>query len=217
MDLLSYIADTLKVTETVTLMDAAKLLMKPQDGVIVKQEDFNFNPISEHFAKYTVDFEFKDLPYLCRQHITMGSNSIDFVRAKRYNHGIDTIVRNDYLPLGDGDSTSHSFLSWHEYHNVPDTSCTETETPSVPDALASRSSQSGVLLVIESDELNLSDKVIDFVDLVVTTARKFGLTELDSSGQARSNTTHFLSLFQEGYVMVRAFPEQKYVGFDVMM
>ncbi|KAL3917939.1 MAG: hypothetical protein SGILL_004477, partial [Bacillariaceae sp.] len=218
VDLLSYIADTLKVTDSLSLMDAAKLLMKPQDGVIVKQEDFSFNPISEHFAKYTVDFEFRDLPYLCRQHITMGSNSIDFMRAKRYYHGVETVVRNDYLPLSDDQTTSQSFSSWNEYHNIPDKSCSETTTTQVPtDSLSSESPQFGVLLVAEADNLKLQDENSDFVGLVNAAATKFGLSIIDTSGHVLSNRTHFLSLFQEGYITVRAFPEDKYVGFDVMM
>lgn len=54
VDLLSHIADALKVTESLSLMSAAKLLMKPEDGIIVKQEDFSFNPVADHFAKALV-------------------------------------------------------------------------------------------------------------------------------------------------------------------
>jgi hypothetical protein len=217
VDLLSYIVDTLKVANGVTLMDAAKLLMKGDGGIIVKQEDFSLSSISKPFAKYTVDFEFKDLPYLCQQHITMGSNSIDFFSSKRYSHGIKTIVRDHHLPQSINEKQINLFHSWQEYHNVPKETCRESVKTNLANALPAESAQFGVLLIIEAQSLNLTESFIDFKDVIKRIATQFKLSEINKSAPMHFNQTHFLTLFQEGYIILRAFPESEYVGFDVMM
>ncbi|KAL3920449.1 MAG: hypothetical protein SGILL_003260, partial [Bacillariaceae sp.] len=220
VDLLSFIADTLKVTEELSLMDAASLLMKPEGGIIVKQEDFSVHLIEDKFAKYTVDLEFTDLPWLCRQHITMGSNTVDFIKAKQFHHGIKTFVREDYLPQSDNGQSSLLFPDWHEYHYVSDTSCPEDEKAASVDidsALSEEKPQFGVLLVIETEVLATADPTTDFEGIVNTTASSFGLSPIDTTEQIDFNQSSFLSLFQEGYVATRAISEARYVGFDVML
>ena len=58
VDLQTFVADALKVSDKLTIMDTAILLMKQDGGVVAKNEDFPVR-INTGFAHYTVDLECK--------------------------------------------------------------------------------------------------------------------------------------------------------------
>jgi hypothetical protein len=218
VDLLSFIADTLKVTDNLTLMDAAGLLMKKDGGIIVKQEDFSIQMIDRKFAKYTAKMYFSDVPHLCEQTITMGSNSVDFFSAKRYHHGIETFVRDEYLVHNDGGDSVLPFPAWREYHRAFNETCTTESSRMLADPPSSSSSGNigfGILLIIEAEDLTLLESVEDYQAKVRSIATQIiGRSPME---EVIFHQGHFLVLFREGYITVRAFPEARYIGFDVML
>lgn len=67
VDILTEVADSLKVNQELTMLDAAMLLMKPE-GIIIKNEDQGFVPGStNHRTNYAVDLVFHDVPHYCLQ------------------------------------------------------------------------------------------------------------------------------------------------------
>ncbi|KAG7340659.1 spermine synthase [Nitzschia inconspicua] len=218
VDLLSFIADTLKVTDELTLMEAAGLLMKRDGGIIVKQEDFAISMIDDQFAKYTTKMLFRDLPFLCEQTITMGSNSVDFFHAPRYNHHIETFVRDDYLVHSDGGESDLPFPAWNEYYRVPDYDCDQKQNNSMEEPpTPPTSSRFGVLLIIEAEDLTLLESIKDYRAKVSIIATQTGLSPVDVSDDSTITDQDFLVMLQEGYIVARPHPESKYIGFDVML
>ena len=120
VDLQTFVADALKVTDKLTIMETAILLMKQDGGVIAKNEDFNVRT-NVGFAKYTVDLEYHDLPQICQQSITMGSNSIDFVKAKTKAHGVEVLA----IDLPDSEDFD-PFDSWYSYRQTIRDTCSAT-------------------------------------------------------------------------------------------
>lgn len=218
VDLLSFIADTLKVTDELTLMDAAGLLMKPDGGVIVKQEDFAVNMVDDQFARYTTKMLFEDLPFLCEQTITMGSNSVDFFSAPRYDHGIETFVREEHLVHIDGGESALPFPAWKDYFHVRESVCRPEASRTMTESIAPLpSSRFGVLLILEAEELTLLDSIENYFAKTEAIVTQLGLSLVDSLGEIDRNEKHFVLLLREGYIIARPYPPFKYIGFDVML
>jgi hypothetical protein len=79
MDLLSNVADSIPVAAGLSLIDIGPLLMKANGGVLSRNEDFQAR--TEHtktLFKRHVEYDWWDVPRLCEQSVTVGSNSIDF-------------------------------------------------------------------------------------------------------------------------------------------
>lgn len=112
VDLLSFVAETIKVTAGLSIMDIAPLLMKKEGGIVVRNEDYqDRSEDARKMSKHVIEYDFWDLPRLCEQSVTLGSDSIDFFSTtNRYNHGVDLMLRLK-------DFQNEAFDSWSIYHN----------------------------------------------------------------------------------------------------
>ena len=213
VDLQTYVIESMLVTKELNIMDFAMLLLKP-DGILSQNEDF-VPRTNVDFAKYTVDLELNDVPVLCQQSINMGSNAVDFFRADRIDHGVETIVFNS--------TAADSLHAWWNYRqndhrrsrsNMPlDKSSDEKQTPI---ADASKDSQ-GIILVLEVESATRSSSLHTLSDihaLITETLEKAGLTILSSSSfQSES----MFILLQEGYVVLRPWTDYEYYAFDLCL
>ena len=74
VDLLTDVADAIKVTAGLSLSEVATLLMKP-DGVLARNDDFlDRSEISRRLAKRVVMYDFNDATHLCEGGAKPGSN-----------------------------------------------------------------------------------------------------------------------------------------------
>jgi len=208
VDLQTFVADALKVTDKLTIMETATLLMKQDGGVIAKNEDFIIRT-NTGFAKYTVDLEYHDLPHICQQSITMGSNSIDFIKASPKDHSIETKA----IDLAGSDS-ANPYHAWYNYRQTFRDTCKKNDLND--NASSKTSDQRGVLVILEVENVSRSLEPITEVQATISAAvKEMGLTEVAVSTGKEDNS--FIFVMNEGYITVRLFAEEKYIAFDVLL
>jgi spermidine synthase len=127
VDILSPVAEALKVNAELTVMEASMLLLKP-DGIIIKNEDEGFKPgrNTANFTKYSVDIMFHDVPIYCLQTFVVGSNSMDFLDATPKDHGVETLYMKD---VNEFQSQFDSYYNTNE-KNLMDRMCDRFSSPS---------------------------------------------------------------------------------------
>ena len=94
VDILSEIAEVLTVNDETSIMEAAIMLMKPDGGIIIKNEDEGYVPGStdlSKFTKFTVDVMYYDVPLYCLQTFVIGSNTVDFFAKEPTDHNVPTL------------------------------------------------------------------------------------------------------------------------------
>ena len=205
VDLQTYVIESLLVTKELNVMDFAMLLLKPE-GILTQNEDF-VPRTNVDFARYTVDLELNDVPVLCQQSINMGSNIVDFSRAGRVDHGVDTVVFNS--------TAAGDFHAWWNYrHNAHRKS--KVSAPADVDndhetgersrvVTTTRGDQGGSILVLEIEEVaeESSKRTLSQIkDLMVGVLETVGLKVLSSTSH---DSESVFILLQEGYVTLRSF------------
>jgi len=246
VDLQTFVADALKVTPDLSVMDTLKLLLKPE-GIIAKNEDFPNRQVTD-FATYTVDLEYCDLPALCRQSITIGSNGLDLLQAKHYNHNVDTIylkksltengrfnewfgfrnniIRNESTTTIDNNTSTskEEKFTLDEQKQKEDTNSKDDEEKDEGKALAASSQKYGVFLVIEAEDLDVT--IISSYDVALNTIQQalesHGMVMMDdvsttSEGGDNSSWYDGVIIFQEGYIAVRKRSSSSYVAMDLVL
>lgn len=212
VDLQTFVADALKVTDKLSIMDTAILLMKQEGGVIAKNEDFSVRT-NVGFAKYTVDLEYHDLPKFCQQSITLGSNSVDFMKAQPKSNGVETLAVD---LVGSNSWDPHH--AWFGYRQSVPNGCfvkhaAETAMECTSEELGSRA---GVVLILEAEKISSSLDSISAVKTKISDSiKELGLSEISVSTSADIDHKVLVFVLKEGYVTVRVFAEQKYIAFDI--
>jgi len=85
IDILTEVAKALRVNDELSVMEAAKLLMKP-NGIIIKNEDTGYVPGTEpDYTKYSVDVVFHDVPLYCLQVFVAGRYVLHLMHILRYD------------------------------------------------------------------------------------------------------------------------------------
>ncbi|KAG7349320.1 spermidine synthase [Nitzschia inconspicua] len=212
VDLQTFVADALKVTDKLSIMDTAILLMKQNGGVIAKNEDFSVRT-NVGFAKYTVDLEYHDLPKFCQQSITLGSNSIDFIKASPKNHGIETLAV-DLV----GSDTWNPYNAWFGYRQSVPNSCLVSHVPETTMECTSNESgtRAGIFLVLEAEAISTPlDPFSSVQSKISKSIKELGLTEISVSTGTDFDTEVMVLILKEGYVTARVFVEHDYVAFDL--
>jgi spermidine synthase len=220
VDLLTYIADTVKVKGSLSIMDAAALLMKQEGGVILRNEDFSIRS-NTAFAKYTVDLDFLDMPYLCEQSITMGSNSIDFLKAETVDHGVEVLVRPLFFPNKNDAQNGVPFDGWNKYRNKRQQTCEAVNDDLLDKDEGDHCDEDtqngpyGVMTIIEAENASSASKTIPEIQAEVTSvANKFGLKD-GSLVVSESSPNVFILVHDEGYITTRVYKDERYIAFDV--
>lgn len=221
VDLQTFVVNSLKVTNELSFMDVALLLLKPE-GILVQNEDFvTRNKVD--FAQYTVDLEFQDVPVLCQQSINMGSETVDFLHRKPKDHGVDTVVFKSEVESG------HYYDAWWNYRrNVhraekqdKESDAFKEKKESIREAQTNSITNSiGVLIILEVEGVTLH---IDSFKSVMTAISKAlqnaGLTEtsyVPFVDEDKKKDTYFIML-QEGYITFHIWQMHNYVAFDLML
>ena len=153
-----------------------------------------------------------DVPVFGYQPFTIGSNAVDFMSSstKRTLHEMEpapiyfnasATLENDFY-LGS--------LAMHNYRKV-DNFSTDTvrseETRAIPENLA-------VLMVLELEQV-ASEKVTASYILKALAAADISVSKTEMWQTGGDSTMYFLA--EEGYVMARTFPQDRYCSFDVML
>ena len=210
IDLLNFIFDALEVNG-IRLVDYLMKMVKP-DGILVRQEDF-VTRSGVDFAKYTVDLDIVDMPHVVEQYFGMGSNTIDFTKQERVDHGIGQNLY--YHPL----QRNHSVI-WHGYR-TNDGVESEYNVDKVPDTSAGNDeNRLGVLIVIEAENVDLPLDNMEVLQSKIESALEAsgvkGLAmEISETEKDDYNTLMFS--FDEGYVAIRSWTEHSYCAIDLQL
>ena len=213
IDLVADIFDVLRVGEhSERLVDYMAKLVKP-DGVLVRQEDWPIHNTVD-FAKYTVDLNVFGMPHTCSQYFTMASNKIDFANHERVNHDLEGLVWYD----PEVESHDHTKM-WAEYRNnlePPERICEGTGKGST-NVLPSN----GRFLAIEAENLTMNLGELSLVQATVfKTLEDMGFSEIfrhDILVEKPESFSSMIFIFEEGYLMFRLFPEQKFASIDFQL
>jgi len=217
VDLQTFVVNSLKVTEELSFMDVALLLLKP-DGILVQNEDFvTRNKVD--FAQYTVDLEFHDVPLLCQQSINMGSETVDFLHQTPKDHGVETIIFKPAVKQG------HHFDPWGNYRrNIHRVRNQGNESNSLKEKRElireAQTSSMGVMIILEVEDVTINlDSSIVIKDAISQALKNAGLTETSFapfvSGDGKNGV--FFIVMQEGYIALRIWPGYSYCAFDLKL
>jgi S-adenosylmethionine/arginine decarboxylase-like enzyme len=213
VDILTDVAESLKVTHELSVIEAAILLLKPS-GIIVKNEDQGYVPgSSKDYTKYTLDLIFHDVPKYCLQVFVAGSNSLDFLTATPKDHNVETL----YLK-GIDDFQAH-FSSWYNYGGSANEKKSVCQEQREKETDEDHSIWPGVLMIVEAENvaipLESAQSVIPGISQALS---KGGLSELESvSFRYSEHGFSHTVLAKEGFVVARCKPEIRYCGFDIQL
>ncbi|KAG7349140.1 spermidine synthase [Nitzschia inconspicua] len=216
VDLLTYIAETIKVKKALSIIDAASLLMKKDGGVIVRNEDFSVRS-NTAFAMYTVDLDYLDMPFLCEQSITLGSDSVDFIKAEPIDHGIDVLARPLFSPDRKKPFSASPFDAWKKYRQTIPDGCEASEMDKDLNTCDDDTGKDryGVLTIIEAENVAIASEAMSVVQSKVAgVPSKFGMLD-GSVVSSKTRPNIFTVVFEQGYITTRVYKEQSYISFDL--
>jgi spermidine synthase/S-adenosylmethionine/arginine decarboxylase-like enzyme len=214
VDILSAVAESLEVTDEVTIMEAAMMLMKPS-GIIVKNEDEGYVPGSTNstkFTDYTVDVMYYDVPVYCLQTFVVGSNAVDFSSAKPHDHKISNFYIKGI------DEFQAQFDTWYTKGKNPED---DGDVPTEKVAKSSEKSKTDALtMIIEAEEISVpfsQTSASSIQSIMVESVEKAGLNVEKSFDEDLVDGYNLISVLEEGVLTARCFPDKKYCAIDVQL
>ncbi len=211
VDILSEVAEALEVTDDVTIMEAAIMLMKP-NGIIVKNEDEGYVPgttTAREFTNFTADLSYYDVPVYCLQTFVMGSNAIDFSTVTPYDHKIS----NFYIK--GVDEFQSQFDTWYttgKGNAEEDDSNVDAEKNKNP-VSKEKSSTSAMTMIIEVEKISVPmSSIREIIDYCIKTV---GFTETKSFQKDIFGGFVLVSVLEEAAISVRCLPEKNYCAIDI--
>mmetsp|Transcript_10161 Transcript_10161/g.11602 ORF Transcript_10161/g.11602 Transcript_10161/m.11602 type:complete len:700 (+) Transcript_10161:96-2195(+) len=131
VDLLSFVAEGIRMVANLSIFDMAPILMKNDGGVLVRQEDYYYrSQPTTTMTQRVIEFNWLDVPDLCEASFTVGSNSIDLMAADaRYDHGVTTLAR-----MTEDLNTSSPYEGWGRYYDHTTSTTSSSPKPSSPAA-----------------------------------------------------------------------------------
>ncbi|VEU34716.1 unnamed protein product [Pseudo-nitzschia multistriata] len=215
VDILSEVAESLQVTDDVTIMEAAMMLMKP-NGIIVKNEDEGYVPGSTDTTKFTnhiTDVVYYDVPVYCLQTFVMGSNAVDFSTKQPWDHKLSNFY------LGGVDDFQAQFDTWHTSGKATEAEDDEELDGDDPsDESANSPNVIGLVMIIEAEEISIDLDVPSSVqEIIQEQLGAVGFTITESFDRELLDGFTLVSLLEEGCVTARCFADEKFCAIDVQL
>ena len=210
VDLVTEVADGLKVIDNVTLTSAAEWLLH-KDGVIIRNEE---HPGRQHndLAEYMVELVDEHVPIFCQAGFSMGSNSRDLLTTPSHTLNVDT------LALNTEDDLSSRWVHYRKNDGHIQKRCSEWTT-----ALEKLSTHYGGILLmsdieIQQDDLPISmDRIESEVGNVLADVGLIKISSFVWEGQTKADMATHLVVLLEGYLMIRIWPQHNYFGIDLQL
>jgi len=201
-----------KVTNELDIMSALALLLKPE-GIMVKNELY-FPKMTGIFV-HTSQIHFADVPVLCSQAFSLGSQRINFLQQPLIDHNVDS--ENLFMKPLDADVQNGII---HDYEYVPDNLqkyCKKENNFPVTEVPKTQEKSPGIILIIEAEDATLVPKSSKALgDVMVQVLEKEGLTVLSVViSHADNSDAVSIVILKEGYVVSRAWLAHEYCAFDV--
>ena len=206
---LSETVASLSVSDHLDMLQALALLLRPE-GIMIKNEWTYLDKMSTLF-KYTARLNMQDVPIMCDQALTMGSQTVDFLNRRPVEHDIKRRLLGPQVGIED------RFNMFHDYQD----NVLETDGTCGPlDEAASDiegDSGAGVLMVLNAEDTTVPLTPFRAIETSIKDSLKglgfellsSSLSELGAGGSAAT------LILREGYITVRTWPEQNYAAFDI--
>ena len=206
---LSETVTALSVTEDLDVMEALALLVKPQ-GIVVKNEYMYFKELSGLFEN-TAHLFWDDVPLVCSQSLILGSNSVDFLRSKRYDHGVPYL----YNMVDEEKSGNKIVRDYQKNLTSSRKHCLRNDELEKEPLQQERSP--GILMIVEAENATIKvQSPTELRNLLAKAIVAEGLTVLSSLlSPANQNVSSVVLIMQEGYVIARHWPGRSYFAFDI--
>jgi len=215
------------VTEELDVFDALSLLLKPE-GIMVKNEVTYIDSLTKIF-KYAVQIHYNEVPVICGQYLSIGSNNIDFLYTEQKDFGIDS---NLYIqPL---EKIDNHYAIWTDYRRNSVASQLHCKNFNEKEKeLITQGKSPGIIMILEVEDVTISlESSVQIKDVIVKAlVEKVGV-EIISSVLPESNDEEdpntvvvndstdaskpvVVVIMAEGYVVARAWPEHNYCALDI--
>ncbi|KAL3917183.1 MAG: hypothetical protein SGILL_004834 [Bacillariaceae sp.] len=191
---------SLSVTDELDVFDALSLLLTP-NGILVKNEVY-LEKLSEVFD-YTMELYY-DSPVICSQTAALGSNNADFFHAPKYDHKLENFLY-DNLHAAD----THLDLMHDFRRNVaPDEVCNQTFED---EESGEQTRSAGIMEIVNAENAAVpADKTV--LATLSQVVRKEGFHVI---GEPLFENNVGLIMMKEGYLAVRPWQEERYIGLDI--
>uniref|UniRef100_A0A7S1C2F9 SET domain-containing protein n=1 Tax=Corethron hystrix TaxID=216773 RepID=A0A7S1C2F9_9STRA len=204
---------SMKVTDELDIMQALSLLLNP-NGIMLKNELY-FEDMADIF-EHTIQVHYYDVPVICSQALSLGSNGINFLQRSLTDHNIDS--NNLYIkPL---DIDEH-FEMIHDYKHSPLNyfkNCKKKDDAE-SDMKYMQTVSPGIVMIVEAENAALVTKPLkDTKKRILEVLKKEGLSVLSTVDPEPDNSdTVFVVVMKEGYVVCRLWAVHKYCAFDIYL
>jgi hypothetical protein len=215
IDILTEAVIEIEVTAGLNLAESAVLLMKPDVGVMIMNEDYVDRPMPKVLAKKGVMYEFYNVPWLCEYSMNIVSNSVDFLGGPRYDHGIKFEAQ---LTNFDEDN----YTGWSRYFDTNTTKNKDSKLCNRKQTIAQeqRIVSGGVLLAIEVENVTKSLEAKSLPNIHKTikrVAKNHGLSPLATLYKPEEDIHAHVLLCEKGYIKMQTYPQFQYVAFDLVL
>ncbi|KAL7552164.1 hypothetical protein ACHAWF_015385 [Thalassiosira exigua] len=188
------------IIKALGVMEAVRPYAHPTRGILIRNEDRGWGT-PDPFAVHNVDIYAGDVPLFCNQGYMMGSDAVDFFTAPRFMHETDNLYYDEATSL----EGSGRFDLWYNYRRADEFAATKA-SKATPAA-------AGALLVLELEDL--SEEVAE--ERVSGALKKAGLSLGKTKASTAEGRLASIFLAEEGYVLARSFPDERYAAIDVVL
>lgn len=165
--------------------------------------------------EYALYYQFYNIPKLGDQGFVFASNDVDLLKQDLTDHHIENVhVENTLL------KTDHQFRYVHDYRRNPtstfDKLCkTNTSKDTEFDI---QETSPGIFMALEAEELKSKDLASPskVKKAIAKALQKQGMHVISSTDNKKTESS-FVTVFKEGYVVVRLNALEKYCAFDVLL
>jgi spermidine synthase len=191
---------SMSVTGELDIFAALSLLLKPE-GIMVKNEPY-LDTFSQFFD-YSIHV-FYGTPKICTQVLSMGSNKVDFLHHPvREHHDVERLLLE---PLED-DEIRYKYM--HDFLKTD--ARAQGKCLSSEDISVKHGKKAGILEIIDADKTSVPlDASLEQKLLAVIEQQGLSLV-LEPTCEDGT----FVFVLKEGYIILRAWPDQQYCGIDV--
>lgn len=200
-----------KVTDKLSVVGALSLLMK-SDGIFVKN-DYHFTELSGIFEN-TLQIFATDIPTVCVQAMSLGSNSLNFMDVFENNlrdHGVERLYLMDNDRI---DDIFHDFrLNKSPFHLDCD-----PDEGSKANNKSTQERSSGILYIVEvegaSTQTLLSQEAVE--DTILKAMQQTGMAPVDRFSNEHENEVPFVFIIlKEGYIRAHSWKNNGYCAIDI--
>jgi len=199
------------VTEELSIFDALSLLLKPE-GIFVKNEVYYIDSLSQIF-NYAIQIFYHDVPVICGQYLSLGSNHIDFLYTKLNDHNMDD--KNLFIkPLKKVENRYDIWYDYRKNNTISQLHCKGSNE----ERKILKGNSPGIIMIVEAEEVTtLLETSFQLKNIVLNALDELGV-EVISSVLKESNDEEnpvAVVITSLGYIIVRAWPEHNYCALDI--